>query len=175
MHKSELRKEILARRKECFSPEVSALICQKAASLSAFKKANAVMLYLSNRSEVDTTRLIALSHRFGKKICFPQVLNEEKMDAVSLEGNGFSRGAFGIWEPNGIPVNSIDLIFVPGVVFDIDRNRIGYGKGYYDRFLRNSNATTIGLAFSCQIVPQIPKEPHDIQLDMILTEEGIIT
>jgi len=175
MHKTELRNDILARRKTFFSHEVSALICDKAALLPVFKEANTIMLYLNNGSEVDTSRLIALSHCFGKEICVPRVINAEKMEAVSLGENGFSRGAFGIWEPRGISVDSIDLIFVPGVVFDKKGNRIGYGKGYYDRFLCNRNAITVGLAFSCQIVPQIQREPHDIKLHMILTEEGIVT
>ncbi len=175
MLKDKCRKEVLMLRKKAFSYSLSAKICQKAMELSAFKNANTIMIYLSSKSEVDTSFLIAKALRQGKRLCAPRVLNDKDMEAVALNGNGFKRGAYGIWEPDGISVSDIDLIFVPGVVFDKNKNRIGYGKGYYDRFLQNKNAATIGLAFSCQIVSEIPTEPHDKKLDMIVTEEGIIT
>lgn len=174
MLKNQLRKEALLRRKKAFSYLTSAEICKRATELSEFKNAKTIMVYLNSKSEVDTSFLIAEAQRQGKKICTPIVLNDKDMKAAILDGSGLILGAFGIWEPKGNFVDDIDLIFVPGVVFDKERNRIGYGKGYYDRFLQHTKATTIGLAFSCQIVPYILAEQHDKRLDMIITEEGII-
>lgn len=173
MRKEALRKEILARRRAAFSPSLSAEICERAAALEAFRNASSVMVYFGTGSEVDTSRLLALCHRSGKKIAAPRVLNAKDMEAAWLGPGGFVRGSFGIWEPTGDVAADVDLIFVPGVVFDKNKNRIGYGKGYYDRFLEGQHAVTVGLAFSCQLVPEIPADPHDRQLDMILTEEGV--
>ena len=174
MLKDKLRKEALLRRKNAFSFSTSAEICKRATELPVFKNAKTIMVYLNSKSEVDTSLLIAEAMRQGKNVCSPVVLNATDMKAAILDGSGLVRGAFGIWEPNGHFVDDIDLIFVPGVVFDCERNRIGYGKGYYDRFLKNNEAPSIALAFSCQIVPNVPAEPHDKRPDMILTEEGII-
>lgn len=175
MLKDKHRKEVMLLRKKAFSYSLSAKICKKAIELQAFKNAKSIMIYLSSKSEVDTSFLIAEALRRGKRLCSPRVLNDKDMEAIVFDGNGLKRGAYGIWEPNGISATDIDLIFVPGVVFDKNKNRIGYGKGYYDRFLQNINATTIGLGFSCQIIPEIPAELHDKKLDLIVTEEGIIT
>jgi len=172
MCKEALRKEILSRRRMAFSPSLSAEICERAAELEVFTAASSVMVYLSTGSEVDTSRLLALCHRSGKKIAAPRVLSGTEMEAAWLGADGLVRGAFGIWEPVGARTENVDLIFVPGVVFDKKKNRIGYGKGYYDRFLAKYRAVTVGLAFSCQIVPDIPTQAHDRSLDIILTEEG---
>jgi 5-formyltetrahydrofolate cyclo-ligase len=89
-------------------------------------------------------------------------------------------GAYNILEPRQdtikeIPIESIDLILVPGVVFDIHGNRIGHGKGYYDRLLNDTqNIPHVGLAFGFQIVDAVPVEGHDLPVDIIVTEERII-
>jgi len=172
MRKKELRQEALQKRKAAYSLSASILICKRAASLPVFQKASTVMLYLPTKTEVDTSYLFSVCHRYGKKIYTPRVLDEKNMQAAFVDGTGFRQGAFGIWEPFGEAGNEIDLIFVPGVLFDKNGNRIGYGKGYYDRFLQNQNATTVGLAFSCQVVPSLPADAHDIRMDIVLTEEG---
>ncbi len=173
MSKAQLRKKGLSRRHLGYSPSLSAQICDKAATLSAFSEASSVMLYLSTGSEVNTSRLLALCRKYGKTVSAPKVINSTEMKTSVLDENGFVRGAFGIWEPTGNTPAKPDIIFVPGVVFDKSGNRIGYGKGYYDRFLKRCKAITVGLAFHCQLVPEIPAEPEDIPLDIILTEEGV--
>ena len=174
MNKEELRREILAKRKAMASPALSAAICQRASRLPVFCKASTVMLYYSAHSEVDTSLLFALSEKAGKKICAPRVLDEATMEAAYVDEGGLQRGNFGIWEPTGKVAKNIDLVIVPGVVFDKQGHRIGYGKGYYDRFLRDRKVATLGLAYACQVVPEIPAEPHDVKLDMIITEDGIL-
>lgn len=173
MHKELLRAEILKKRAEVASRALSASICEKAAALPEFLAAKTVMVYLSNGSEVDTSRLIALAHMHGKAICAPRVLGPSEMEAAMLDASGFRRGAFGILEPAGNTCRDIDIIFVPGVAFDTKGNRIGYGKGYYDRFLKAQQAATVGLAYSAQVVDFVPASPYDVRLHKILTEEGV--
>lgn len=173
MHKDVLRAEILKKRTEVASRALSAGICEKAAALPEFLAAKTVMVYLSKGSEVDTSRLIALAHMHGKAICAPRVISPTEIEAAMLDVRGFQRGTFGILEPRGKRCEEIDIIFVPGVAFDKTGNRIGYGKGYYDRFLKAQAATTVGLCYSVQVVDSIPASPHDVRLDKILTEEGV--
>ena len=73
-----------------------------------------------------------------------------------------------------ISIDEVDLIIVPGVGFDSCGNRIGHGKGYYDKLLKNSKASTIGLAFEFQVIEKIPSEKHDVSIDMIVTEKRIL-
>ena len=173
MNKAHLRKEILAVRKSVSSPALSAQICDKAAGLDVFRRAKTIMIYLPTGSEVDTSRLLAHALSAGKKVCAPKVLCDTEMEAVYIDNTGFQMGRFQIWEPMGPPADSIDLVFVPGAVFDPKGHRIGYGRGYYDRFLQNSAACKVGLCYACQMVPLIPAEPHDVRLDKILTEDKI--
>ncbi len=173
MHKETLRKEILAKRDAASSASLSTSICTLAASLPEFLSARTVMLYLAKGSEVDTARLLALSHRMGKTICAPRITGPGEMEAAILDIRGFRRGAFGILEPLGPRTDAPDIIFVPGTVFDTKGNRIGYGKGYYDRFLQAHPAYSVGLAYACQVVDSVPTLAHDVRLCRILTEEGI--
>ncbi len=90
-----------------------------------------------------------------------------------------SIGSYGILEPRTekirkTRVEDIDLIIVPGVAFDKKGNRIGHGKGYYDRLLDKTNATKIGLAFEFQLLKEIPTDKHDLPIDILITEKRII-
>ncbi len=173
MNKKELRKEILAKRRLCGSPKLSAEICDAACALPAFQKADTIFLYLATGSELSTERLLAVSRRMGKRIALPRVLDGETMEAALLDEHGLREGAFHIWEPLGPPVTDIDVAFVPGAVFDKKKNRIGYGKGYYDRFLhKHSSIYKVGLAFDFQVVDSITTDPTDIPMDILLTEMG---
>ncbi len=174
MHKAALRRSMLAIRKENASAAISAAVCEKAARLDAYKLAKTIMLYVPTGSELDTARLFALAMRDGKRICLPRVLTDTAMEAAWI-GGGLKRGAFHIFEPCGARTEAIDLIFVPGVAFDIHHNRLGYGKGYYDRFLAlYPDAVTVGLGYACQLIPEIPTESTDKPLSMILTEEDFL-
>lgn len=173
MPKATLRKEMLQQRRLFASTEKSERICEKALLLPAVQNAKNVMVYLPSKGEVDTALLIALLLREGKNVSAPRVISDIEMEAAFIDANGFRKGAFGIWEPLGKRAEQIDVIFVPGVAFDEKRNRIGYGKGYYDRFLSLHPALTVGLAYSFQLVPALPTEAHDKPLDIILTEEAV--
>ena len=173
MPKATLRKEMLEKRRLFASDEISAILCEKAAALPELQNAETVMLYLSAKSEVNTALLLSLLLREGKKVCAPRVLDDENMEAARIDESGFQKGRFGLWEPKGERQDAIDFIFVPGVAFDKQGNRLGYGKGYYDRFLAAHPAKTAGLCYSCQVVSKVPSHLHDKPLDMILTEEAI--
>ena len=173
MNKAELRKKILEKRRMVSNPATAALVCEKASRLDAFQRAENIFLYLATGSELCTTRLLSIARRMGKKILLPRVLDGEIMEAALLDGQGLREGAFHIWEPVGPSVTNIDIAFVPGTVFDKNRNRIGYGKGYYDRFLqKHSGIYKVGLAYDCQVVENITADPTDIPMDILLTEMG---
>ena len=152
-------------------------------SLPEFKKARAILFYAAFGSEVPTHDMMEEALKMGKKIILPitdtetkQLVLREVHDLQSLKLN-----KYGIPEPS--PENTIryeagllDLIVVPGVVFDACGHRIGYGGGYYDRFLEKIDPSVprISIAFEIQIVPEIPKEEHDLPVDKIVTEKRII-
>lgn len=175
MNREEIRKSILKKRKEYPKELVrknSLIICEKILSLSEYEKAGSIMLYMSHGGEVLTDGIISRAIRAGKKLFAPRVREGEYMDAVAL-GDSFTKGAFGILEPSGGYIANpaeIDLVLVPGLAFDQECWRIGFGKGYYDRFLIQTAAPKIGLAFDYQIVPTVFPMGHDVPMDKVVTE-----
>ncbi len=170
--------------RENFSPEEikekSTKICQTLLSLPIWQRANTVMLYVSVRNEVDTTTLIQAALKENKTVLLPRV--EDKIDIVPYKIKRFpedvSPGFAGIPEP--IPQKAlswheeIDLIVVPGIVFDVRGGRIGYGLGCYDRFLKKMDAAIkIGLTFERCLTYALPLEPQDETVDIVITEEHI--
>lgn len=142
-------------------------------------------LYCSFGSEVETHKLCWELLKRGKRVAIPLVSpGELELRHVWLRpGMVFHRNRWGIPEPVVTPAECLttealglqeyDLVLVPLVAYDRDFYRLGYGGGYYDRFLRHVRARRVGLAFSVQAVEQLPREPHDIPLDAVATEEGI--
>lgn len=140
------------------------------------------MLYMALPHEVQTAALITHARRYHKRVTVP-VVTPDGLLAVGCptEVSHFHPGPFGIPEPRDlsavVPPAEIDIVFVPGVGFDAKGVRLGYGGGYYDRFLRLLPAQTHfgGLAFHTQIVPSIPRLPHDICMHFVVTEQGVLT
>lgn len=182
--KAELRRHLLVQRATLTPADIeqkSAVIAAYACALLAFCDRHTVMVYLALPQEVQTTRIIAQARRWQKRVAVP-VVHGNRLVAVELPDDPaqLRRGRFGILEPYGtqvvIPPQEIGYIMVPGVAFDYRGGRLGFGKGYYDRFLAQLPATTYrcGLAFSIQIVPCVPQTSHDICLHGIVTEQGFI-
>jgi 5-formyltetrahydrofolate cyclo-ligase len=151
--------------------------------LEIFCIASSVLFYVSYGKEVDTHKMIQDCLLQRKTVIVPKVVADTQTLLLSVlyQWDDLEKGCYEILEPKAssiqkTSISSIDLIIVPGIVFDIKKNRIGHGKGYYDKLLfGNETIPTVGLAFECQIVDLINNEDHDVKLDMIITEERIIT
>lgn len=160
----------------------SAVITSHVCDLPLYRASETVMLYMALPHEVQTAVLIAHARQHHKRVIVP-VVTPEGLQAVvcPTEAAHFRPGPFGIPEPRDlsavVPLTEIDIVLVPGVGFDAQGVRLGYGGGYYDRFLRLLATHTYfgGLAFHTQIVPSIPRLPHDICMPFVVTEQGVLT
>lgn len=164
--------------------EASAAICAGALGLLAVKRAKSVSTFVGQGVEVDTTLLLTKlieDKGFAFVPCSLTGRRTLAMRKVDAYPAGFVTGPFGIQEPDPkvypvvAEIARIDVIFLPGVAFDRSGGRLGRGAGYYDRTLASAaGIRKIGLGFGFQLVKQTPQEPHDIRLDAIVTEEGVI-
>lgn len=147
----------------------SALIMEALESTPQFQKAQTVMLYSSLPDEVRTTAFIE-KWRNRKRIILPTVVGDDIVPVELTPDTPFAIGDFNILEPQNRPyTGGYDLIVVPGMAFDRVGNRLGRGKGYYDRFLsQNQSVYKIGICFGFQIVGNVPTEPTDIRMDEVL-------
>lgn len=154
---------------------------RRAISHEWFLKASIVCCYVDFRGEVGTKGIIREAWRLGKKIFVPRVENAG-MEFFRLSSfEELKAGAFGIPEPTKRPKEAVricaegNLMIMPGVAFDRKRNRIGYGGGYYDRYVSaHPKLHTMALAFEYQILPEVPHDPTDIRPDIIVTERRIL-
>ena len=151
-------------------------ICKNALRHPAVLKAETVFVYISFKSEPDTKFFIDELLRQNKRVAVPLCdVKTHTMEAVLLEDiNGLKTGAYGILEPDKtwqrISKSEIDVIIVPALAFDKDGYRLGYGAGYYDRFLKGFGGYAIGFAFSDCIAGRLPREKTDMKIDEIITE-----
>lgn len=161
---------------------LSSRIAERVLEMPEFVRAERFLLYAAFRGEVETAGLRAALLARGKVVCLPLAVPETKgMRAVRVDGGvELAPGFQGIPEPRGgrdFPPEDLDVVVVPGLLFDRQGNRLGYGGGYYDRFLadRAPRALRVGLGFACQVAEGgIPAEPHDARLDVLVTEEGVL-
>ena len=141
-----------------------------------FRSASSIAFYNALEGEVETLRF--MDKWFGKKRFFlPSVVGQDLRFLLYEGPDSLVEGPFGIWEPRKdcpeILVRELDLIIVPGVAFDKEKNRLGRGKGFYDRLLSSLSVPKIGICFGFQLFPRIPVEPLDKKMDYIITEEGM--
>jgi 5-formyltetrahydrofolate cyclo-ligase len=190
--KKRLREKLLKSR-DSIPPELKAqkesAIEKRLFNLDAFKKSKSILMYVSFRSEVDTRKYLDDMLRSGKRLILPVV--DTRHNVLKLydvkDTSELAPGYMGIPEPNirenrRVTIKDIDLVVIPGTGFDAKGNRLGYGGGYYDRLLSYESKQlaeiehipTIALAFEEQIGEDIPAEPHDITVDMIITDERLI-
>jgi 5-formyltetrahydrofolate cyclo-ligase len=183
--KTEIRKRLLGLRNALSKEEIAARsggIVTRLMRMEEIRKASTVMVYLSFGSEVLTDDLIRWGWEEGKRIIVPLCRPEGRVLTPCLI-DGFAEleeGHYGIREPKAdrirvVPPGEIDAVLVPAVAFDRRGYRVGYGGGYYDRFLpKAARAAKIGAAFACQIVPEVPTDRYDVQVDRITTEDELI-
>ena len=205
-HKNELRKQILQMRDQLPSEARqvwSKMIVDKVISCEQYKGADKVLLFASYRSEVVTDAIMTDALLHGKKVYFPKIEFNEKTNYEEMEfyrvfsEEDLAEGYKGIREPRANVAYRFDmssdelevqnanaareeehvLMILPGAVFDLDGNRIGYGGGFYDRYLQRYEVKIckMAVAFECQLVEtgKIPKDDHDKKVDYIITEDMI--
>jgi len=136
-------------------------------------------LYAAIGSEVETRPIFVGLRARGIEVCFPRCRRDTLcLDFVPVvELDDLEPGHFGIPEPAGtaVPLDTLDVLIIPGVAFDPTGGRIGYGGGYYDSTLDRYRGTVIGIAFADQVVGAVPRETHDRTVDAVLTEEGVLS
>ena len=170
--KQELRKKYLSIRKNICSTISSSIITKKVLSHPKIITSSTILIYMSYNNEVDTKEIInALLP--SKKIALPKVIDKEIKFYYINSILELSPGYYGILEPiTTNPVNNYDntICITPGVCFSRDGYRLGYGGGYYDRFLSKHKVYTIGLCYKECLVDALPHESHDKQIDEIITD-----
>ena len=153
--------------------EKSLVIINKVLEDDDYIKSKTIGIYISFGSEVDTDLLIRNSI-LEKEICVPVIINKEMIFSKIESDTKYTNNKYGILEPNKLkPINKIDLLIIPGICFDKDKNRIGFGGGYYDRYLNNQDIKTIAICFEEQITEHIPNEKHDVKVKKIITDKSI--
>ncbi len=158
--------------------ERSQIICNHLINSDFFKISQKIAFYHYINREVDLTPAMERALNEGKEVYLPKVHTEERRLTFHriFDFRELSPGVYGIPEPPLknplIEADAIELILVPGLAFDLQKFRLGYGGGFYDRFLRTTKATKIGIAFSFQIVEALPFDSWDEKMDFILTEKG---
>lgn len=176
--KKDIRKNVLYKRDQIGDKEWEAnsnIIFNKVVSHSFFLEEEHILCFLNYQSEVDTRQIIKCAWAAGKTVYAPRIdgdiMNFYRISSLDDLREGYKS----IPEPIGnerFDGNS-GLVIMPGVVFDKSRNRIGYGKGYYDRYLsEHPKLKTLAIAFSLQVLDQIPVEQFDIKPEVLMTEEN---
>jgi len=146
----------------------------------AYKDAAGILVYVSVNNEADTRAVIDRALADGKKTAVPRIISRGEMKFISItDPDELAANRLGIPEPedgSGAELSS-GLVIVPGLAFDTDMNRLGYGGGYYDRWFacHGSNVVKCALAYDFQVMQSIPHEEKDVKMDCIITPERIIT
>lgn len=190
--KGELRRQIKAKRQNQPDKEaVSERILSHVLSLPPYEKAKVVLWYLDVRDEVRTRdwllqKGLKLAKHAGQQIVVPWCEGDQLRLFFLSEPQQLVVGKFGIFEPamslrenpvwNVLP-QTIDLAIIPGVAFDRRGGRLGHGAGYYDRLLADlrPDCLKVGVGYACQLVEEVPCLPHDVLMDVVITEDGKIT
>lgn len=184
--KTNLRHQYLEKRRAIPKEKKQAAdktICRKIASTVSYRFADTVMLYSALPSEIDITELAALALSQGKRVVFPRCVPGAPLMNfhVVTDLSTLEKGSFSILEPPAdspiwTPTDADKAICViPGVIFDPQGHRIGYGKGYYDRYFSDKTVQRIGIVYDDFILPTVPHGRYDLSVDLIITEKRLIS
>ena len=175
--KSELRKQVLHEMKDLPREQKQAMdqaLTDQFLEHPFYQEAKIIATYLSFPHEFQTQELIEQALRDCKKVLIPKTYPKGRMDFVVYDPQQLVKTSFGLLEPQGdlevVDVSQIDLIHVPGLAFTMEGYRIGYGGGYYDRYLKHFSGNTLSTVYPCQIRDFIP-EDHDIPVQEVLIDE----
>lgn len=178
MYKGEMRAAMRrARGKILDRQEKSARICRHILEMPEYLESKCVLFYMAIGSEADLSLAMEAAVRQGKRVLAPVCADNGDMIAVEARPAGnFRKGAFGILEPVGKAADpeEIDLVLCPGLAFDARGRRLGYGRGYYDRFLPKTRAFFAGICFSACMVENVPASAHDVPMRALVSEQGIL-
>ena len=175
--KSDIRKQILSQLKalpQAQKEEMDFALTERVLHHPFYQEAKTIATYLSFPHEFQTAELIKQAQKDGKEIVIPKTYPKGQMDFVVYEPEKLERNSFGLLEPQGEAIvfkpSQIDLIHVPGLAFNPSGYRVGYGGGYYDRYLEHFTGHTISTLYPCQIQDFHP-DPHDIPVEEVLIYE----
>ena len=175
--KAELRKQVLQEMKAIPREQKQAMdqaLTDQFLKHPFCQEAKVIATYLSFPHEFQTQELIEQALRDGKKVLIPKTYPKGRMDFVVYNPQQLVKTSFGLLEPQGdlevVDASQIDLIHVPGLAFTREGYRIGYGGGYYDRYLEHFTGHTLSTVYPCQIRDFIP-EDHDIPVQEVLIDE----
>ena len=183
--KDEIRAEYAAKRAAMDKEEKArrdAAITKAAVGLVSFRYAEYVLLYAATDNEIDISAIAKEALARGKKIAYPRCDKETHTMQYHIVSSldELTPQAYGILEPpaeNPIYDPASDLgsaiCFVPGLVYDTDGYRLGYGKGFYDRYLSAFSGSTVGIVYSDYILPTVPRGRYDVSVTILLTEKGV--
>ncbi len=178
--KKEIRDTVLDIRRSFdkdYLNRLSTVICNRVIKQQVYKDCKDLVLYMPVNNEVSLDILMDDALTQGKNVWLPRVINKNMEFYRYTRDTALIKGAYGIPEPNTEEILTPDnqtLIIMPGAAFSEDMGRIGYGGGYYDRYLsKHPYCSTIAVCYNFQIMPMIPMEDHDIRPDMIISDDNI--
>ena len=182
MEKKDIRKQIFAKRAEInaeFVEQQSNEICRKILAMPQFQLASCIYVYMDYKKEASTRPIIEEAWRLGKRVAAPKVFGEDMRYFYIRSYDDVAPGYFGIPEPDENrdleqAAREDALLLVPGVAFDRERHRCGYGKGFYDRYLSSHpRHATIAMALDFQIVEEVPFDKYDICPQILVTPTAV--
>ena len=181
--KAELRRRMLHERSQLTAEQVaerSAAIRARLESIEAFRAARTVLTYVAALdNEVDTTPFLEAEENGGRRVLIPVMAPQRALRWSEVHSRGeLTPNTYGVPEPRleflrFTPPPADAVALVPGLAFTPEGDRVGFGGGYYDRFLAGHPGLKIGLAFDLQLLPSCPSEPHDVPMDLVVTESRV--
>lgn len=180
MGKKDIRRFVFQKRKNTEDEEIyrqSRILCEKIIGMPVFRKTDCIYVYMDYKKEASTRELLDAAWKLGKRVAAPKVFGEEMRYFYIHSYEDVSPGYFGIPEPTPGLEEALEetaLLIVPGVAFDRNCHRCGYGKGFYDRYLRaHPMHPTIGMALDFQIMDEVPCEEFDICPQLVVTPDAL--
>ena len=177
INREELRQKVRMCRRSMPALDIqnrSRSICERLESVARLRSAQVIMAYAPMGGEADPSPYWLQRWQEGTVVLLPRVEGDELVPVPSTGWERTVSGPFGIREPVGQPwpLERIEAVIVPGLVFDLKGYRLGHGKGYYDRFLPRLGPAVLrcGVGFECQVVETVDPEPHDARLDLLVTD-----
>ncbi|SNR66072.1 5-formyltetrahydrofolate cyclo-ligase [Desulfurobacterium atlanticum] len=176
--KAEIRKRIKEKRllldKTC-AEKLSIEVCGHILNIENLLEFSSFLLYYPHKGEVSLLSLFSFLKDHGKRVLFPKVVGKEIIPIEVSSLDELSKGFKGIFEPVFLSKSyKPDVVFVPGIAFDLECYRLGYGGGFYDRFLSGKDYFKVGVCFDFQIIDRLPVEPFDVPVDVVVSEKRVI-